>query len=199
MSHDTITNTVLPPPSSTDSPDEKPPKEESSGGSDTPLYYYYGGDDDDGSNNMWFGQYGLDEYVDYYYIGDDGERTRVDPNAVQQRPNVTTTTTTTLSPLPPAISHTHYNDSIDVAALKARVKYLGNNTYVRTKRQVGEIVGILDLRSPILFRVAGFTPITLSTFTILSTGTAGKKESVARGGICVGETPFKIACHVRSE
>ena len=88
-----------------------------------------------------------------------------------------------------SVSHSHYSEDFDLEALKKRMKNLGNNTFVRTRRQALTrkeqelelqehplVDGILDMRRPTLFRTGAFTPITLGAFTILSTGTAGRKQ-----------------------
>ncbi len=95
-------------------------------------------------------------------------------------PSASSSSVTPSFPLAASVSHTHYSDSFDLEAFKKKMKDLGNNTFVRAKREVIDhplVFGILDMRVPPGFRVrtGAFTPITLGTFTILSTGTAGKK------------------------
>ncbi len=91
-----------------------------------------------------------------------------------------------------SVSHSHYSEDFDLEALKKRMKNLGNNTFVRTRRQALTrkeqelelqehplVDGILDMRRPTLFRTGAFTPITLGAFTILSTGTAGREQKLS--------------------
>lgn len=88
--------------------------------------------------------------------------------------------------LKPPISHTHYNDTFNMAELKSKFRLIGPNELVRVKREIGEaydgpdlprFAGILDRQPPPNFRTFGFTTITLNSFTIVSTGTTGKRAA----------------------